>query len=63
LALDVTTIVRIVSTVLGFLCFIGICAYAYSRGAAAKFDEAARIPFDDEDVPVNEASSSDAKKG
>ncbi|MCL2656925.1 MAG: cbb3-type cytochrome c oxidase subunit 3 [Betaproteobacteria bacterium] len=55
--MDVTTIVRIVSTVLGFLCFLGICAYAYSRGTAKKFDEAALIPFDDEDAPVNDASS------
>jgi cytochrome c oxidase cbb3-type subunit 4 len=59
--LDTTTIVRIASTVLGFLCFVAICAYAYSRGAAAKFDEAARIPFDDEDKPVS--SSSEAKQG
>ncbi len=59
--MDLTTIVRIASTVLGFLCFLAICAYAYSRGVAAKFDEAAHIPFDDEDAPMS--ASSEAKQG
>ena len=59
--MDLTTKIRIAATVLGFLCFLAICAYAYSRGVAAKFDEAARIPFDDEDAPVS--PSSEAKQG
>ncbi len=40
---------RSLVTVLGFLCFLGIVAWAYSSRAKARFDEAARIPFLHED--------------
>ena len=53
--------VHIASTVMGFICFIAICLYAYSGGAATKFEEAANIPFDDDDLP--QGSRSDAKQG
>ncbi|MBA4742546.1 MAG: cbb3-type cytochrome oxidase subunit 3 [Azoarcus sp.] len=45
-------VLRIVVTVVGFLCFVGICVWAYSRHARKRFDEAAMLPFteDDEDV-------------
>nr|WP_282098976.1 cbb3-type cytochrome c oxidase subunit 3 [Thauera aromatica] len=39
-------------TVVGLLCFLGICAWAYSRQAKAGFDEAARLPLSDDDVPA-----------
>jgi len=39
---------RALITVLAFLCFLGIVAWAYSRHAKSGFDEAARIPFLDE---------------
>ena len=43
---------RLIVTVLGFLCFLGICAWAYSKHAKAGFDEAARLPLTDDDPPV-----------
>lgn len=43
---------RVIVTVLGFLCFLGICFWAYSRHSKASFDEAARLPLTDDDLPV-----------
>jgi cytochrome c oxidase cbb3-type subunit 4 len=43
---------RSIVTVLGFLCFLGICAWAYSKHAKSGFDEAARMPLTDDDPPV-----------
>ena len=37
-------------TVLGLLCFLGIVAWAYSGRAKKGFDEAAQLPFADEDM-------------
>jgi cytochrome c oxidase cbb3-type subunit IV len=38
---------RIVVTVLSFVAFLGIVVWALSRKNAARFDEAARLPFMD----------------
>lgn len=46
---------RIVVTVLGFVCFLGICAWAYSKHAKAGFDEAARMPLTDDDLPASDS--------
>jgi cbb3-type cytochrome oxidase subunit 3 len=35
-------------TVLSFAAFLAIVAWAYGRGRAGKFSEAARLPFDGE---------------
>ena len=43
---------RSLVTVLSFLCFIGICVWAYSRAAKPAFEEAARLPFLEDDDPV-----------
>lgn len=43
---------RSLLTVLGLVCFLGICAWAYSRHAKAGFDEAARLPLNDDDLPA-----------
>lgn len=43
---------RSIITVVGFLSFLGICTWAYSRHAKAGFDEAARLPLIDDDLPV-----------
>ncbi|MCB1957577.1 MAG: cbb3-type cytochrome c oxidase subunit 3, partial [Rhodocyclaceae bacterium] len=40
--------------VLGFLCFLGIAAWAYSSKAKKGFDEAAQLPFADDDMPGTE---------
>ena len=39
------SIVSIATTVLTFLAFLGIVAWAYSRGSKQAFDEAANAPF------------------
>jgi cbb3-type cytochrome oxidase subunit 3 len=39
------SIVSIATTVLMFLAFLGIVAWAYSRGRKQAFDEAANAPF------------------
>ena len=41
--------VRIVLTVLSFLVFVGIVAWAYSRRRRRDFDEAANLPFSGHD--------------
>ncbi len=43
--------VRICVTVLSFLIFLGICWLAWSKPNQKGFDEAARLPFD-EDLPA-----------
>lgn len=52
---------RSLLTVLGLLCFLGIAAWAYSGKARKGFDEAAQIPFTEEDLPGE--SSRQSKKG
>ena len=39
---------RSVITVLSLFCFLGICFWAYSKRARTGFEEAARLPFDDD---------------
>ncbi len=43
--LDINTL-RSMATVLSFIVFIGIMVWAYSNRNAADFDEAAKLPFD-----------------
>jgi cytochrome c oxidase cbb3-type subunit 4 len=43
--MDVTTL-RIMATLLSFGTFLGIAWWAYSRSNRERFDEAARIPFE-----------------
>ncbi|NMF97287.1 cbb3-type cytochrome c oxidase subunit 3 [Aromatoleum toluolicum] len=43
---------RSLVTVLGLACFVAICIWAYSRSARAGFEEAARLPFTDDDAPA-----------
>ncbi len=40
------TILRIAATLVSFVTFIGIIVWAYSRRNTAGFDEAARLPFE-----------------
>ncbi|MEO8154224.1 MAG: cbb3-type cytochrome c oxidase subunit 3 [Rhizobacter sp.] len=42
---------RAAVTVLSFVCFAGIVAWAWSRGNRARFDEAAQLPFQAELAP------------
>ena len=43
--MDITTL-RIVATLVCFVTFIGIAYWAYAERNRARFDEAARIPFE-----------------
>lgn len=43
--MDVTTL-RIAATLASFLIFVGILVWAWSRKNAKAFDEAARLPFE-----------------
>ncbi|HSI55015.1 MAG: cbb3-type cytochrome oxidase subunit 3 [Ramlibacter sp.] len=48
--MDITTL-RILATLACFVTFLGILVWAYSRRNSARFDEAARIPFEREEQP------------
>ena len=43
--MDITTL-RIVATLASFATFIGIVAWTWSRGRAQAFEEASRLPFE-----------------
>jgi cytochrome c oxidase cbb3-type subunit 4 len=43
--MDITTL-RIVATLLSFATFIGILAWSFSRRRAEAFEDAARLPFE-----------------
>jgi cytochrome c oxidase cbb3-type subunit 4 len=43
--MDVTTL-RILATLASFATFIGIAVWAYARANRGRFDEAARLPFE-----------------
>lgn len=43
---------RSVVTVLGLLCFIAISLWAFSGRARKGFDEAALLPFSEDDLPA-----------
>jgi cytochrome c oxidase cbb3-type subunit 4 len=48
-------VIRSVMTLVAFLTFIGIIAWAWSGQRKADFDEAARLPFDNEDGELAKA--------
>jgi cytochrome c oxidase cbb3-type subunit 4 len=50
-------------TVVGFLCFLGICFWAYSKHAKSGFDEAAQLPFTDDDLPPTRNAGRQSKEG
>jgi cytochrome c oxidase cbb3-type subunit 4 len=46
--------VRAVVTLLSFLAFVGIVWWAYSSRRKQTYDEAARMPLEDDDRPVHD---------
>ena len=40
---------RSITTVMGLLCFLGIVAWAYGKSSKKGFEEAANLPFADND--------------
>jgi cytochrome c oxidase cbb3-type subunit IV len=55
--MDSINIVRSVITAVSLLCFLGIVFWAYSSAARKGFDEAARLPLD-EDEPTGSGMDS-----
>jgi cytochrome c oxidase cbb3-type subunit IV len=49
--MDINTL-RSIVTLVSFVAFLGIVAWAYSRGRKADFEEAAQLVFDDEDAII-----------
>jgi cytochrome c oxidase cbb3-type subunit IV len=47
--MDSIDIVRSVVTVVSLLCFLGIVYWAYSSAARKGFEEAARLPLDEDE--------------
>ncbi|ARN74745.1 cbb3-type cytochrome oxidase subunit 3 [Oceanicoccus sagamiensis] len=46
--MDINTL-RGLATVFAMIAFIGVCIWAYSKKRKADFDEAANLPFADDD--------------
>ncbi len=46
---------RAATTVLGLILFIGIMVWAWSRRHSSSFDEAAQLPFADDDAATEPA--------
>ena len=46
--MDDITNLRIIATVLSFVCFIGIILWTIDRRKTRRFEEASRLPFLDE---------------
>lgn len=51
-----------ISTVLVAIAFAGVCWWAFSPRRKKRFDDAANLPFADEDRNENEADSSGEQK-
>ena len=48
---------RVIITLLSFLAFIGIVVWAYSKRQKSRFDEAANLPFADEEMQERSADA------
>ena len=53
--MDLTTL-RSITTVLVFVTFIGVWIWAWSSKRKKAFDEAANLPFVEDDIPANAGS-------
>ncbi|MDR1063463.1 MAG: cbb3-type cytochrome c oxidase subunit 3 [Azoarcus sp.] len=60
---EVVNNLRTIVIVLGLLCFVAICYWAYSKHAQAGFDEAARLPLADDDLPASPADKEGMTNG
>lgn len=55
--------VRSLMTALGFGCFVAIALWAYSRSAKKGFDEAAMLPFQEDDEVGGQPASRSHTQG
>lgn len=53
---------RSIMTLLAFVTFVGILVWAFSSKRKASFNAAARLPLDDDDLPVTDATGGRAQK-
>ncbi|MDR1854500.1 MAG: cbb3-type cytochrome c oxidase subunit 3 [Azoarcus sp.] len=60
---DLVNNLRSIITVIGLLCFLGICYWAFSKHARAGFDEAAQLPLTDDDLPASPAEKEGKTNG
>ncbi|SBS32019.1 Cbb3-type cytochrome oxidase component FixQ [Marinomonas aquimarina] len=61
--MDINTL-RTLATPIAFIAFVGIIIWTFSKGRKGGFDEAANLPFadDDDEVSVEQRKSSVEKK-
>jgi cytochrome c oxidase cbb3-type subunit 4 len=52
--MDINTL-RSISTILVLLAFIGVCWWAFAPKRRKRFEEAAKLPFADEEQPQSKA--------
>ena len=53
--MDGINLIRIIFTVLSFVCFLLIAFWAYSKTSKKQFDEAANLPFADDEEGSQQA--------
>jgi cytochrome c oxidase cbb3-type subunit IV len=53
---------RGLSTAFLLVAFIGLCVWAYSRKRKKEFDEAANLPFADEDDEMNQRTEREERQ-
>ena len=53
--MDFINDLRTAHTVIAFLCFVGIAVWAYSAKRKAAFDEAANLPFTEDDLTADKS--------
>lgn len=54
--------VRGILTLLLLITFIGLCIWAYSRKRESAFNEAANLPFADEELNARSGSAANSRK-
>ncbi len=59
--MDINTF-RGLTTILVMIVFIGIVLWAYSRKRKSKFDDAANLPFADDEIEKRTLNESERKK-
>jgi len=59
--MDINTL-RGLSTILVMIVFVGICLWAYSSGKRKDFDDAANLPFDDEEIAQRTLGETEREK-
>jgi cytochrome c oxidase cbb3-type subunit 4 len=54
---------RSIVIIFGLACFAGICCWSWSKHAKTDFDEAARLPLPDDDLPAQPADKEGMTNG